>query len=386
MRVIMRSCSGIVAMAVVALFIAAASLAKVVAVVASPQDRLLVLPGKFVHDRADRTERAQQNLEGSLQRAVKRDPSRQFVAMPELSADETAIVDEHTNLLRLIGTALTAASLERTPSPSDYFSIGNGLAFLAERTGADRAIFVGGGRGEPLGGFKRILSALIVDLRSGDVLQIYFPERGFDGEPYEVAGANTWMHALFGVVPQPVPRVVRRPGNPSLEKPLRHPRPRERYVIVLPRGWNGGDWYSRHRDGFESIRVDTKLFDDALRTQGVTTGADPMRLGEVAVSVLKADRGFADMEVTSLTPVRVASRAGFRIELISHSGLDKSGVRARHLVYGFVGPERAYLLRYDALSIHYFDHYLPEFEEMVRTFKFLVKAHVSDASHAEGTP
>jgi len=125
----------------------------------APQDRLLVLPVEFLYFKygatgpvevvLDRTELARRNLEGSLQRALKRDESQQFVALPPLRADEQATVKEHTDLLRLLAAATTADTLQRSTARSSAYSIGNGLAFLAERAGTDRAIFVSGIRGIP---------------------------------------------------------------------------------------------------------------------------------------------------------------------------------------------------------------------------------------------
>jgi hypothetical protein len=349
----------------------------------TPQDRLLVLPIEFDYLRygfkapvevdVDRSEHAKRNLEASLQRAVKRDPSQQFITLPELSAAEKAIVSEHTKLLRVIAAATTANVAERNISWPIEYSIGIDLAFLAERAGVDRAIFVGGGRAS---GYK-VLSALVVDLRSGDLLWYCVPVRGLAGEPDDVAGANTWMHALFGAIPDRFARETKRAGNPPQEKLVHHPRPRNGFSFALPARWNGMDdhndmeCYARHRPGMESICVDYELFAEALRAQGAALEADPVKVGEIAVGVLKASSRFVNMEVTSLTPARVAGRDGFRAELAAHRIIDGTPMRERHLVYGVASPGGAYLLRFDAPAIYYFEHYLPEFEAMMQTFKLL---------------
>jgi hypothetical protein len=109
-------------------------------------------------------------------------------------------------------------------------------------------------------GNKKVLSALVVDLRSGDVLHNIVPERGFAGEPDDVAGANTWMRALFEIAPDQVRRMGRRTGSPRPEKPVRHPRPRKDFVITSSMGWTESDdlhtlYLLRHRPGIESISV-----------------------------------------------------------------------------------------------------------------------------------
>ena len=401
----MRSYSG--AAGLVALLLAGLPLqAKDQAPPVAPQDRLLVLPVEFLYFKygttgsievmLDKTELARSNLENSLQRALKRDESQQFVALPNVSADELAIVNEHTDLLRLVAAASTVDTLERSARSSSY-SIGNGLAFLAERTGVDRAVLVSGVRGDPSGdvavaaallllsttewslvpaGNKKVLSAVVVDLRSGDVLQNVVPERGFAGEPDDVAGANTWMHALFDIAPDRVRRTAWRSGSPRPEKPVRHPRPRKGFVITSPMGWGESDKLHtmclyRHRPGIESICVDNKLLGDALRAQGTTPDADPMKVGDVAMSVVKADERFAEMTLTSLTPARIAGHDGFRAELASRLNLAGSYIRERHVVYGIASERGTFLVRLDAPTIYYFDRYLPEFEAMVSTFKLM---------------
>jgi hypothetical protein len=347
----------------------------------------------------DKTKLAQGNLEASLLRALKRDQSQQFVSLPELNADELAIVNEHTDLLRLLAAASTADILERSARSSGY-SIGTGLAFLAERAGVDRAIFVSGIRGDPsvdvammataafvftfvtewliipAGGNKKLLSALVLDLRTGDVSQNIVPERGFAGEPDDVAGANTWMHALFEITPDRVRRTAWRSGGPRPEKPVRHPRPRKGFVITSPMGWGESDnmhtmCLYRHRPGIESICVDNKLLGDALRAEGMTPDADPMKVGEVAMSVVKADERFAEMVMTSIAPARIAGHDGFRAELASRLNLAGSLIRERHVVYGFTSERGTFLVRLDAPAIYYFDRYLAEFEAMVGTFKLM---------------
>ncbi|HEV7607294.1 MAG TPA: hypothetical protein VGO61_08150 [Steroidobacteraceae bacterium] len=355
-----------------------------------PQERLLVLPVKFTYFKygvgesptvvAEKSEAAERNLEGSLDRALKREQATQFIALPELNADEQKSLREHVDLLRL--AVIGALSQRRL----DY-SIGDGLAFLADRTGVDNAIFVSGSRGEPAGsvailtlfsmlgngflvggGNQKELSAVVLNLRSGKVLMVYLPERGFAGEADDVAGANTWMHALFDIIPPPPRAELKTYRVRAPEKPVPHPRPRRGFTVLSPGGWFDSEsahlmCFSLRMAALERICIDDKSFE--------TTEADSMKAGAIAVSLLKADPRYADMEVTSLLPARVAGRDGFRVELTSLLNLSRSHVRERHVVYGVVGSDRAYLLRFDAPAIYYFEHHLADFEAVVPTFKFL---------------
>jgi hypothetical protein len=143
---------------------------------------------------------------------------------------------------------------------------------------------------------------------------------------------------------------------------------------MRPAGWNLSDslhllCFRRHSAALESICIDDKSLGDAVRAKGLTTEVDPMKLGDIAVDALKADPAFADMELTSLTPARIAGRDGFRAELTSRLILDGSRLRERHVVYGVAGPGGVYLVRFDAPAIYFFDRYLPDFEALLPTLK-----------------
>ena len=237
----MRSWKGLATFAILAMLGSGPLQAQAIpGAVSAPQERLLVLPVRFAYFKygaaqfvqfiPEKSEAAVRNLEGSLTRARKRAQNRQYIELPELSDEEQAILHEHADLLWLAAAGAASHLAQRTPAPwrtespwrFDY-SIGKGLAFLADRAGVDRAIFVSGARAEPSGsvaigkmlqivllqsflvgaGNRKELSAIVVDLRSGDVLSAYLPERGFAGEADEVAGANTWVRALFDVIPEP---------------------------------------------------------------------------------------------------------------------------------------------------------------------------------------
>ena len=150
----------------------------------------------------------------------------------------------------------TATELWQETSFADFKMLS-----LADRAGVDRAIFVSGARAEPSGsvaigkmlqivllqsflvgaGNRKELSAIVVDLRSGDVLSAYLPERGCAGEADEVVGANTWVRALFDVIPEPPLGELKRDRPPPPEKAVRHPRPRRGFNVMWPAGWNTSD-------------------------------------------------------------------------------------------------------------------------------------------------
>ena len=368
-------------------------------VILTPNERLLVLPLEFSSYKVglgtfematDKTELGRRNLVSSLHRALQRERALQFVELPELSVEETATVREHTDLLQAMGASAVYGLIHKTVPWRDKrawrvdYGIGAGLAFLAERAGVDKALFVSGMRVEPttelalgigvnllFGALPsnavnlRMFSAIVVDLRSGDVIAVYSPVRGLEGEPQDVAGANTWVRALFDDIPG---RVRSEPpvNQPPARKHERHVRSLAGFAIMPPKGWRvsieGASCFRRHDGLLEKISVDRTSLESL---------DDPMKLGAVAMDLLKADPVYKDMEVVSLAGARVGGRDGFRAELKSQLGIADSPRRERHLVYGVAGPRGVYLLRFDAPAIYYYEHHVAEFEAAVSTFELL---------------
>ena len=142
-------------------------------------------------------------------------PVLDAVAMPPLTSEETAIVAEHAALLETIvdnirfmeriardkeqGSVGPAALRER-----DY-SIGPGLAFLAERTGAARALIVTGSHLAPTGGRALFdflvwatpspeageLAVILADLASGEVIWFRSNQEVYDGLAFALLGQGS---------------------------------------------------------------------------------------------------------------------------------------------------------------------------------------------------
>ena len=389
-------------LAVIAALAGAPLQAKDDPVVLAPNERLLVLPLAFSTFKVgpvtfevatDKTDLGRRNLDSSLHRALQRERALQFIEVPDLGVDETAAVREYTELMRAMAASAVYGLNHKTVPWRDKrawridYGIGDGLAFLAERTGVEKALFVSGTRVEPTTGLAlalginlmfgalpaevfslRTFSAMVVDLRSGDVIGVYSPVRGLEGEAHDIAGANTWVRALFDDIPG---RVRSEPpaNQPPPRKYERHVRSLMGFAIMPPKGWRvsiqGASFFRRH-DGLlellEQISVDLTPLKPV---------ADPMELAANAMDLLKADPVYKDMEVVSLTGARVGGRDGFRAELKSHLSITNSPRRERHLVYGVAGARAAYLLRFDAPAIYYYERHVAEFETAVATFELL---------------
>ncbi len=143
-----------------------------------------------------------------------------IIALPELTDEETAVVEEHLDLAKVVWanahilTTMGGPAWRHKIARFDY-SIGPGLAFLADKTGADKALIILGedmhtttgrktmsialaafGVYVPLG--HTIMVANLVDLQTGDLLWVNTLVDATGNQTYlnpeDVANAT---HALF---------------------------------------------------------------------------------------------------------------------------------------------------------------------------------------------
>jgi hypothetical protein len=197
-----------------------------------PPMRVLVLPvdfdvlemsaGGMIEPVPASTTEAEAALTDATIRVLKHTGKFQIIDLPAMSDEEKEVLKEHVALYKL--TAFNASQMIRMGGPAwkakqkqfDY-SIGDGLKFLVERSGADAAVVVAGaqvnssggriammillaaaGVAIPLGGAQG--TAGIVDLNTGKIS--WLEERmGTKGNIREKAGAEQTMMALVGSYP-----------------------------------------------------------------------------------------------------------------------------------------------------------------------------------------
>lgn len=158
--------------------------------------RVLVIPvdfhvrqvtaGGVAETLARESELACQNLDNAVARWLVRHPAYSPVNYPPLSDDEESLVREHIALFNVAMNEAWVMIRIQKRGPFDY-TIGDGLGFVAERTGADKAMVVAGSRLKSTGGRtvmkflefmllgvlspleQSYLSAGIIDLRTGQI-------------------------------------------------------------------------------------------------------------------------------------------------------------------------------------------------------------------------
>ncbi len=170
------------------------------AVAAEPK-RVLILPLEFtVYERSvagmeavpDWTTAARANLLEATGQMLRQDSRFEIVAVPAVEGAAKDVLREHVELFKIISDTVTGVvhlggkAWEDKKVNFDY-TLGDGLAFLADASGADYAFILGGGQIKPTGGttFMQILAAGtgvyvpgggtyvaagIVDLRTGNIV------------------------------------------------------------------------------------------------------------------------------------------------------------------------------------------------------------------------
>jgi hypothetical protein len=160
-------------------------------VVIPPDVRIYQLSAATMLEVPEWSEEGEAHADGALIQLLDSNPGFERVDLPTLSAEEQAIVDEHVALYDLVSASAQQAvtlggqAWKHKRTGFDY-TLGPGLRFLRERTGADQALFtiaadteVTGGRvgmaflaaaagvAIPMG--NTFISMGLVDLETGDI-------------------------------------------------------------------------------------------------------------------------------------------------------------------------------------------------------------------------
>lgn len=194
--------------------------------------KVLLLPVDFdvmefsaagmVEPKPDETAATEVMMMDSAGRVLRGTKKFQVVDMPALTDAEKDVLKEHIALYKL--TAVNAAQMMRLGGPAwkakqknfDY-SIGDGLKYLIERSGADTAVVVAGAKVSSSGGRVAMMLLLaaagvaipmggaqatagLVDLDTGRILWLE-DSAAFKGDLSEKPNADTAMKTLLGQYP-----------------------------------------------------------------------------------------------------------------------------------------------------------------------------------------
>ena len=92
----------------------------------------------------------------------------------------------------------------------------------------------------------------------------------------------------------------------------------------------------------------------------------PLESAGIILDELASDRRIMNFKVLQNTPAMIDGHAGFKI-LFTHR--NKKGFKYKTLYYGFISGNSFYNLRYSAGIPDYFDKGIPDFKQILSSFK-----------------
>lgn len=361
----------------------------------------------------DSSDDARANIDtATLQAATE---SRRFrrIELPELSADERAVVDEFLAVSDLVflqmgsqaGKAdarIDRADIDRTLGPS--------LAFLRERTGADFAL--GGiGRQMSLGadrlgleaGLRREASLLtfqfdapvptgsyaglyLVDLRTGE-LQWFNFERVRDVAGIRVNDLTNldWVRAAIADALKPypsVPRLADAPASSPAKARAITPMQGE-FAVTPPAGWLASEKsgaVTATLDGslLNFMRVELRPHDVAFPAsgRGSRTGSTPQQLAEQYIADLRAQPIGGLTIIESVASGQLAGRPAFRVRFSYVPPVGSGTARIEQVTIGTAVSRGLLLAQLLAPQLHYFEKALPAFAASAQTIVLRPPRHL----------
>lgn len=154
-----------------------------------PDIKIYTISVGNMEEAPDATAKMTTETDAELRRALSSSQSFRLVTMPALSPDEQTTLKEHIALYKLV--AQNAEKIDEIggawkPVLENFdYSLGPGLRFLKQKSGADYALIVFGGDGESTGGNmvatfliggrtgRNFLFAGLVDLDTGNIVWLH---------------------------------------------------------------------------------------------------------------------------------------------------------------------------------------------------------------------
>jgi len=355
----------------------------------------IVLPIEFVALKGSEplpevTAAAKEKLEHSYQLAYARNGAFDPKPPPELNEQETAVLAEHLSSLRSHVYAFAHYRIEVKKGFGDDvspgYSIGPGLSFLGERSGAEVLVHAFGmkyelGAGQvPLNMQIAMASAAygtmfkntqigiaVVELRTGNIRWMNLTQ-DINADVTDRRGANAYMLPAFGDYPK---NALGEVGKPEETPPARKYEDRSaKFTVMTPVGWQRYHMpfpgkqlvLNRHGSYIDSITVDLG--------KNPAASNDPVEMGRAAITQAMSEAGYKTIEIDRIEPATVGGLPGFVADLrFPRYFAADAKLLIRQKVYGVANEEGLYLLTLNATSPVYFDEELPAFESMVRSLK-----------------
>jgi hypothetical protein len=149
---------------------------------------------------------------------------------------------------------------------------------------------------------------------------------------------------------------------------------RGRFSVVPPAGWvceRSAYEVAASRDGalLESVSFTLRKHKKAFAAIKKDSAPDalPEELAENYLADLKSQAGIGNVEALAVEPADLGGNAAFLVRLTFVLAQEMGGVTYQEITLGAPLQDGLLIARYRAPQIHFFDTYLPQFEETLRS-------------------
>jgi len=111
--------------------------------------------------------------------------------------------------------------------------------------------------------------------------------------------------------------------------------------------------------------VDALSADQDKKPPVFESSMTPIEIRDLFVATIARVDQF-NLETSELRPEAVADESGFRFE---YNYTDKNGVDKRGFVLATIRNDRLYLFDYEAVALYYYDRYLDDAEQLVKSLR-----------------
>lgn len=359
---------------------------------------------------------ARANLDAAIQELVDQSPEFVGVALPELTAEQRAAIDEFVAVANLTSTRFggwTWFGGPKVQRANVDRGLGPTLAFLQQQTGAHYAIGAFGFQREQskgvatTGALATIASGLtlglygtmmppvtfsyltlfIADLRTGE-LRWFNSDKGFEVAGYNFTdlrdpeSASKMVRKMLEEYPEtPASRAGDAASKVASTRAI-SPMQGE-FRIEPPAGWRTSDDVNtiratRDGRGLNEMKVELRSHDRAFPASGQQTTRDssPQQLAEWFVADLQK-QDCDDLQIIDVSVgEQLAGRPAFRVHFSYRLPTVVGGARIELVAIGAAVPRGLLVAQLDAPQLGYFAKVLPAFEESVGTIELRPRRHL----------
>ena len=145
------------------------------------------------------------------------------------------------------------------------------------------------------------------------------------------------------------------------------------FSVNVPEGWwkpQSTNKYLITKDGayLQYVRIQQRPIDQPFRNtkKKMRPRMLPLESARVIIDELASDRYIMNFKVVEHSPALIDGHSGFKIVFTYEN---KKGAEFKTLYYGFINGDWFFNLRYNAVTRHYYDKDIADFQKMLISFK-----------------